>query len=113
MAKISAPLLSMGATGSIGDAITFGTWRGISYARQKVTPANPRTAAQQANRQRFALLREMWKLAPAVLRAPWTAFAAGRPFTDMNKFVGENVRTLNGQMDVCKLCSFARAYGLC
>jgi len=99
MAKTSGPLLSLGATGSIADSITFGSWRGVSYARQKVTPANPRTAAQQANRTRFALLREMFKLAPAVLRAPWTAFASGRKFTDMNAFVGENNRVLNGALD--------------
>lgn len=99
MAKTSGPLLSLSATGSIADSITFGSWRGVSYARQKVTPANPRTAAQQANRTRFALLREMFKLAPAVLRAPWTAFASGRKFTDMNAFVGENNRVLVGQTD--------------
>lgn len=98
MAKVTGPLLSMGAKGSIGKSAVFATWRGVKYARQHVVPANPRTTAQQANRTRFALLREAYKLAPAVVRAPWLAFASGRPFTDSNKFVGENNRLLNGEL---------------
>lgn len=99
MAKLTAPLLSMGARGQLGKSLVVSKWRGISYARQHVIPANPRTAAQQENRSRFALLREMWKLAPATVIAPWDAFATGRPFTGMNKFVGENNRLLVGQTD--------------
>jgi hypothetical protein len=97
MAKLTGPLLSFGADGQIGKAMVTSKWRGIAYARQYVVPANPRTTAQQNNRTRFALLREMWKLAPAAVRAPWDAFAKGRPFLPFNKFVGENNRLLVGQ----------------
>lgn len=99
MAKLTAPLLSMGARGQIGKSMVTSNWRGIDYARQYVIPANPRTTAQQANRSRFALLREMYKLAPTAVIAPWTAFATGRPFLPVNKFVGENNRLLNGESD--------------
>lgn len=99
MAKLTGPLLSFGAKGQIGKSMVTAKWRGIAYARQYVTPANPRTTAQQANRTRFALLREMHKLAPAIVRAPWEAFAQGRPFLPVNKFVGENNRLLNGKTD--------------
>lgn len=99
MAKLTGPLLSFGATGKIADAMVMGSWRGIKYARSYVVPANPRTTAQQANRTRFALLREMWKLAPPTVQAPWNAFATGRPFLGFNKFVGENNRLLNGETD--------------
>lgn len=100
MAKVNGPLLSFGAEGKIGDTIVFAKWKGIDYARQYVKPANPQTVAQQANRTRFAFLREMYKLAPAQVRLPWQAFAEGRPFTDFNKFVGENNRLLNGETDL-------------
>lgn len=100
MAKLTGPLLSFGARGQIGKAMVTANWRGIDYARQYVIPANPRTTAQQANRGRFALLREMYKLSPAVLIAPWTAFATGRPFLPVNKYVGENNRLLNGEVDM-------------
>jgi hypothetical protein len=97
MARTTAPLLSFGARGAIGKTMVASSWRGVKYMRQHVIPANPRTTAQQAVRSVFALLREMWKLAPAIQAEPWNAFAKGRPFTGMNKFVGENVRVLNGE----------------
>lgn len=100
MAKVTAPLLSMGAKGQIGKSMVLAKWRGVDYARQYTKPANPRTEAQQANRTMFALLREMHKLAPGPLRDPWDAFAKGRPFTGVNKFVGENMRVLKGQPDL-------------
>lgn len=100
MAKLTGPMLSFGARGQIGKAMVTAKWRGIAYARQYVKPANPQTAAQTAVRSLFAYLREMWKLAPTEVVATWDAFARGRPFTGMNKFVGENVRVLNGETDM-------------
>lgn len=100
MAKLTGPLLSFGAKGQIGKTVVISKWRGIPYARSYVVPANPKTAAQTTVRTTFALLREMWKLAPAQVQAAWNAFAAGRPFTGMNKLVGENVRVLNGEADM-------------
>ncbi len=111
MAKVTAPLLSMGATGQIGNSMVLAKWRGISYARQYVKPANPQTVAQQANRTRFALLREMHKLAPGPLRDPWDAFAKGRPFTGVNKFVGENNRLLAGELDMALFLASPGAAG--
>ena len=100
MAKLTGPLLSFGARGQIGKAMVVAKWRGIDYARQYVVPANPQTTAQQLNRSMFAMLREMWKLSPAAVRAPWTSFAQGRPFLPVNKYVGENIRLLNGTTDL-------------
>jgi hypothetical protein len=65
-----------------------------------VVPANPQTTNQMTIRRTFALLREMWKLAPTLLANPWNAFAEGRPLTGMNKFVGENVRVLKYEADM-------------
>lgn len=100
MSKTTAPLLSFDAAGQIGKTMVASRWRGVRYMRRYVVPANPNTVAQQTVRSTFALLREMWKLAPSLLVAPWDAFAQGRPFTGMNKFVGENVRVLNGEADM-------------
>ena len=111
MAKLTGPLLSFGARGQIGKAMVVAKWRGIDYGRQYVIPANPQTVAQQANRTRFAFLREMWKLAPPIVVAPWNAFAQGKPFTGMNKFVGENNRLLNGETDLQMLLASPGAGG--
>lgn len=100
MAKLSGPLLSFGASGAVGKTIVASKWKGVPYMRQYVVPANPQTAAQQLTRKTFALMREMYKLAPSPVRETWDAFAKGRPFTGMNKFVGENIRVLRGQADM-------------
>ena len=100
MAKTTAPLLSFGARGQIGKTMVASTWRGVKYMRQHVIPTNPKTTAQMGVRNTFAMLREAWKLAPAQVVNAWNAFAQGRPFTGMNKWVGENIRALNGQIDL-------------
>lgn len=97
MAKLTGPLLSFGARGQLGKTMVMSKWRGVPYARQHVVPTNPRTIAQQTVRKTFALLREMWKVAPSQVLDTWNSFAQGRPFLGVNKFVGENVRTLNGE----------------
>lgn len=111
MAKLTAPVLSFGGSGTIGKTVTYATWRGVKYARQRVVPANPNTLAQQTVRKTFALLREMWKIAPEGLVAPWNEFAKGRPFLGVNKFVGENVRVLNGQVDMTAFIASPGARG--
>lgn len=99
MAKTTAPLLSFGATGQLAETMVYATWKGVPYVRRYVKPANPNTLAQQATRLLFAQLREMWKVAPSEVLATWNSFAQGRPFTGMNKFVGENIRVLRSQPD--------------
>lgn len=50
MAKLKAPLLSLGASGAIGRSIVYFPWKGLDCAREYVVPANPNTAAQQTQR---------------------------------------------------------------
>lgn len=111
MAKLTGPLLSFGARGSVGKTLVAASWRGVPYARQYVVPANPKTTDQTVIRSTFALLREMWKLAPSALQAPWNAFASGRPFTGMNKIVGENVRVLKYEPDMSNFIASPGALG--
>jgi hypothetical protein len=100
MARTTAPLLSFGASGSIAKTAVYASWRGIPYARRHVIPSNPRSTAQTVTRNTFATLREMYKRTGAITRAPWEAFAKGRPFTAMNSFVGENLRLIRGEADM-------------
>jgi len=46
MAKVTGPLMSMSASGSIGKAITFAAWKGTSYVRELVIPHNPQSNDQ-------------------------------------------------------------------
>lgn len=53
MAKVTSPLMSLDASGSIAGALTFSKWKGRNYARQLVIPANPQTVGQQESRARM------------------------------------------------------------
>lgn len=103
MARTTGPLLSLGGSGAIAKTQVYSSWRGITYARQYVKPANPNTAGQQATRSVFSFLNSLWKLAPANIQAPWTANAKGKQFTDRNKFIGDNVSLLRGETDIALL----------
>ncbi len=100
MAKITAPLLSMGASGTIGGVMTFASWRGVGYARQRVTPANPRTTAQVLTRDIFANMGLRWKQGGVLMRAPWDRYAVGQKFVGRNAYMGQNLAAMRGQADM-------------
>lgn len=54
MAKVSGPLMSMDASGKLGNAIVFSKWKGRNTVRGFVIPANPRSAGQQTQRAKVA-----------------------------------------------------------
>lgn len=50
MAKLKAPLLSLGASGQLGKALVYFGWKGLDVVREYVVPSNPQTALQQTQR---------------------------------------------------------------
>lgn len=50
MAKLKAPLMSLGAAGQLGKSIVFFPWKGLDCVREYVIPSNPNTTAQQTQR---------------------------------------------------------------
>jgi len=53
MAKLKAPLMSLGASGQLGKALVFFPWKGLNVVREHVVPANPKTTLQTAQRARL------------------------------------------------------------
>lgn len=100
MARTTAPLLSFSGKGQISKTMVFASWRGIAYARRYVIPENPNTTAQQTTRNTFKTMTAAWKVTGALHRAPWDRYAAGRPFTDRNAYIGQNVEALRGKADM-------------
>lgn len=94
MPKTTAPLLSFGAAGQIGNSMVFSKWKGISYVRRYVIPANPKTVKQQANRGVFSMLNGAYLYAPAAIKAAFDAYAVGKPLTGRNKFFQDNQKLL-------------------
>lgn len=99
MSKTTAPLLSFGASGQIAKTMVMSRWKGISYARRYVIPANPNSSEQQITRNVFKYTSAFMKLAPAEVVEVWTAFAKGRPLTPRNAFMSSNIKALRAQSD--------------
>ncbi len=100
MAKITAPLLSFGASGTIGKVMTFASWRGVGYARRHVIPGNPKSTAQVLTRDIFANFNTRWKQGGPLMRAPWDRFAVGQKFVGRNSYMGKNLEATRGEADM-------------
>lgn len=46
MAKATGPLYSMSASGKLGDALVYFSWKGLNVVREWLKPANPQSATQ-------------------------------------------------------------------
>lgn len=100
MGKVTAPLLSFGASGSLGKSIVFSRWRGIPYARRHVIPANPDTVDQQETRNTFAWLNNVWRYMPSIVQEGWNAYAQGQPLTGRNGLIKLNLSDLRSETDL-------------
>lgn len=56
MARVTGPLMSMEASGTIGQTLTFANWVGRQYVRRWTRPANPQTAGQMVQRNAFSVI---------------------------------------------------------
>lgn len=70
MAKLKAPLMSLGASGALGKALVFFGWKGLDCVREYVVPSNPKTASQVT--QRSYLTDAVAKIHAAQARASGT-----------------------------------------
>ncbi len=100
MATTSGPLLSFDARQSLGKTIVYSSWKGISYARRWVLPANPKTAAQTDTRNTFKWLMAVWTFMPAAVQESWNAYAEGQPMTGRNALAKFNVAQLKNDADL-------------
>ena len=66
MAKVTGPLMSLDASGTVGNTAVFSKWKGRNYVRLRVIPKNMRSADQQLTRGYLGVIA---KAAKAVLTA--------------------------------------------
>lgn len=77
MAILQTPFLSIGARKTLGKSITVYRARGLDIARQRVVPANPRTAAQLAVRALFTRCANLVRAFCEAYKTAWAEVAAG------------------------------------
>lgn len=100
MAKVTAPLLSFGASGSLAKSLVYSKWKGRPYTRRHVIPANPQSTAQSLTRNAFSSGGEIWKIMGPLGVAPWDRFATGQVLTGRNKMMGNFVAENRGETDL-------------
>lgn len=93
MARTVGPLMSLDASGSVANTITFSRWKGRSYVRQLVTPSNPKAPLQLSTRAMMRFLAQSWTpdLTPTQ-KATWDALAAGDAISPFNAFTRHNLQ---------------------
>lgn len=92
MVKVFAPALSLDASGTLGNAITFSKWKGRNYLRERVIPANPQTGAQVGLRAMMKFLAQNWNALPEGTKADWLTRAQQLVASNFNAFVSYNQR---------------------
>jgi hypothetical protein len=80
----------MSASGTVGNIITFATWKGRPYVRTRVIPANPKSAAQLGVRAMMTFLSQQWAGMSDGNKATWALAADARKVSPFNAFVAAN-----------------------
>jgi len=92
MPKWSSPLFT-DIRNALGESVVFATWKGRTYFRSWVKPANPRTAKQMANRDVLTQLVKRWQELqgdPEVVSA-WNREALPYTITGFNLFIKQGM----------------------
>jgi len=91
MVKIKGPLSSTAASGSVGGALTFATWKGRPYVRELVKPKNPNSGKQNSLRVMLGFLSGHWSQMTDARKNSWIPRASQKGISPFNAFVGANM----------------------
>ncbi|MGB9662525.1 MAG: hypothetical protein ACPL5F_11020 [Moorellaceae bacterium] len=94
MAKVTAPLMSLDASGSVGKTLVFAKWKGVNYARKYFVPANPDTANQGRIRNYFTQAVHSWHQESKEVKERWNLAVRGQPLTGFNHYVSQYISYL-------------------
>ena len=90
MAKVLYSAIVSDIRNSVGD-IVFSAWKGRGYVRRRVTPANPNTTAQQAQRGAMTRTVAVWQSLLLAIQSAWGRYAAGKGISGFNGWTSANV----------------------
>jgi len=92
MVKLNGPCFSIDASGSIADTITYSKWKGRNYARQRVIPANPKSALQVSVRSMMRFLSQAWENVGSTPQGSWEDRAAATNISPFNAYIQQNLQ---------------------
>lgn len=91
MVRVYGPAMSLDASGTLANTITFTKWKGRNVLRQRVIPANPKTGPQVGMRAMMKFLAQYWATISAANKATWEARAALTNVAPFNAYVSYNM----------------------
>ncbi len=91
MARVTGPLMSVDASGTIAKSVVFSKWKGRNYTRRWATPSNPKSAKQTAVRSMLRFLSQWWASLSAPDAATWEAAAASAKISPFNRYIQANM----------------------
>ncbi len=91
MVKVNAPMMSLDASGTLGNAIVFSKWKGRNYVRERVIPSNPKSGAQTGRRSMFSFLSQAWASIGTVPQATWDDLADQIVASPFNAYMKEGM----------------------
>jgi hypothetical protein len=103
MARVRGGLLSLEASGAIGGAMIFASWKGRQYVRKFVVSANPRSGDQVGVRSNFAGCVAAFKELSEGDEALWKVVADKLSWTPLNAMVSvaqKNLQALMGMQEL-------------
>ena len=90
-ARVTGPLFSMSASGTLGKAVTYASWKGQPYARKWFIPENPSTAGQVNVRKALTLLIAEYQTETQARKDAYEAFAEGTGMSGFNQYVSRGM----------------------
>ena len=93
MVKVAGPMFSLSASGTLANAITFATWKGRPYVRERVIPSNPKSGAQVGRRAMFTFLSQEWAGLSTAQKATWETLADADTISPYNAYVKANLQS--------------------
>jgi len=90
-ALVTAPLLSLDASGKVADALVFAKWKGRNYVRALVRPSNPKSGGQTGMRTMFKFLSQNWKNVSGIDQGTWDTLAEAAAVAPFNSYMQKNL----------------------
>lgn len=103
MVKVYGPMMSLDASGSLADAITFSKWKGRNYVRERVIPANPKSGPQVGMRAMLSFLSKQWTNLTAAEKADWLDRAKAKVVSNFNAYTSYNQARWRSYLNPSKL----------
>lgn len=90
-ALVTGPLFSLTASGQIGKALVYSTWKGRAYVREYVVGANPNTLEQRVRRAMMGFLSKWWAELDSTEQTSWEAGASAKSISPFNEQISFNM----------------------